>query len=40
MVSQVTDKDTNRDMSNEYEVLYKMGINVILNTVFGVWDII
>ena len=39
-VSQVTDKDTNRDMSNEYEVLYKMGINVILNTVFGVWEII
>lgn len=39
-VSQVTDRDTNRDMSNEYEVLYRMGINVILNTVFGVWDII
>ena len=38
-VSQVTDKDTNRDMSYEYEVLYKMGINVILNTVFGVWEI-
>ena len=39
-VSQVTDKDTNRDMSYEYEVLYKMGINVILNTVFGVWEIV
>jgi hypothetical protein len=39
-VSQVTDKDTNRDMSQEYEVMYKMGINVILNTVFGVWEII
>lgn len=39
-VHQVNDKDTNRDMSNEYEVLYKMGINVILNTVFGVWEII
>ena len=39
-VAQVTDKDTNRDMSYEYEVLYKMGINVILNTVFGVWEII
>ncbi len=38
-VSQVTDKDVNRDMSYEYEVLYKMGINVILNTVFGVWEI-
>lgn len=39
-ISQVTDKDTNRDMSYEYEVLYKMGINVILNTVFGVWEIV
>ena len=39
-VSQVTDKDTNRDMSYEYEVLYKMGINVVLNTVFGVWEIV
>lgn len=39
-VSQVTDKDINRDMSYEYEVLYKMGINVILNTVFGVWEIV
>ena len=39
-VSQATDRDTNRDMSQEYEVLYKMGINVILATVFGVWEII
>lgn len=39
-VSQVVDKDTNRDMSMEYEVLYKLGINVILNTVFGVWEIV
>ena len=39
-ISQVTDRDTNRDMSYEYELLYKMGINVILNTVFGVWEII
>lgn len=39
-ISQVTDKDTNRDMSYEYELLYKMGINVILNTVFGVWEIV
>ena len=38
-VHQITDKDINRDMSNEYEVLYKMGINVILNTVYGVWEI-
>lgn len=38
-VSQVTDRDVNRDMSYEYEVLYKMGINVILSTVFGVWNI-
>lgn len=39
-ISQVTDRDTNRDMSFEYEMMYKMGINVILNTVFGVWDIV
>ena len=39
-VSQVTDRDTNRDGSYEYEILYKMGINVILNTVFGVWEIV
>lgn len=39
-IHQVTDKDTNRDLSYEYEMLYKLGINVILNTVFGVWEII
>ena len=39
-ISQVTDKDTNRDMSYEYEMMWKMGISVILNTVFGVWEII
>lgn len=39
-ISQVTDKDTNRDMSYEYEVLYRLGISVILNTVFGVWEIV
>ena len=39
-ISQITDRDTNRDMSYEYEMLFKMGINVILNTVFGVWEII
>lgn len=39
-ISQVTDKDKNRDMSYEYEMQFKMGIAVILNTVFGVWDII
>lgn len=39
-ISQVTDKDTNRDMSYEYEMLFKMGISIILNTVFGVWEII
>ena len=39
-ISQVTDKDTNRDMSYEYEMMFKMGIAVILNTVFGVWNIV
>ena len=38
-ISSVTDKDTNRDMSYEYEYMFKMGISVILNTVFGVWTI-
>ena len=39
-VDQVADNSTNRDGSHEYEVLYKLGINVILNTVFGVWEIV
>ena len=39
-ISQVTDKDTNRDLSYEYQMMWKMGISVILNTVFGVWEII
>ena len=39
-ISQVTDKDTNRDMSYEYEMQFKMGISVVLNSVFGVWEII
>lgn len=39
-VSQVTDRDTNRDFSQEYEVMWKMGINVILNSVFGIWEIV
>ena len=39
-ISTVTDKDTNRDMSYEYEYMFKMGISVILNTVFGVWTIV
>ena len=38
-ISQVSDKDVNRDMSYEYEMQFKMGISVILNTVFGVWTI-
>jgi hypothetical protein len=39
-VDQVVDNGTNRDGSREYEVLYKLGINVVLNTVFGVWEIV
>ncbi len=39
-ISQVTDKDTNRDMSYEYEMMFKMGIAIVLNTVFGVWNIV
>lgn len=35
-VDQVTDNSKNRDGSHEYEVLYKMGINIILNSVLGI----
>ena len=39
-ISQVTDRDVNRDMSYEYEMMFKMGIAVMLSTVFGVWEIV
>lgn len=38
-ISQVSDKDTNRDMSYEYEYMFKMGISVVFNTVFGYWNV-
>jgi hypothetical protein len=38
-ISQVSDKDTNRDMSYEYEYMFKMGISVIFNSVFGFWKV-
>ena len=38
-ISQVSDKDTNRDMSYEYEYMFKMGISVVFNSVFGFWNI-
>ena len=38
-VSQVSDKDTNRDMYYEYEYMFKMGISVVFNSVFGFWNI-
>lgn len=37
LVTSVTDMATNRDMSYEYEVLFKMGIAVVLSSVIGVW---
>lgn len=38
-VSQISDRDTNRDGSYEYEYQFKMGIAVIFNSVFGFWNI-
>lgn len=38
-ISQVSDRDTNRDMSYEYEYMFKMGISVVFNSVFGFWNI-
>ena len=37
---QVTDKDTNVDMTYEYEVQYKMGVAVVIGRLFGVWNIL
>lgn len=39
MISQVSDRDTNRDMSYEYEYMFKMGVAVVFNSVFGFWNI-
>jgi hypothetical protein len=39
MIAQTSDKDVNRDMSYEYEYMFKMGISVIFNSVFGFWNI-
>lgn len=38
-ISQVSDKDTNRDMSYEYQFMQKFGISVVFNTVFGYWNV-
>lgn len=38
-ISQVSDKDTNRDMTYEFEFQTKLGIGILLNGVFGVYDI-
>ena len=38
-LSQVTDKDTNVDMTYEYEVQYKMGVAVVIGRLFGIWNI-
>ena len=39
-ISQITDKDTNRDMSYEYQYLFRMGVSVVLNSVFGFWNVV
>ena len=38
-ISQVTDKDVNRDMTYEYEMQMKLGVGILLSGVFGVYDI-
>ena len=35
----ITDKDTNMDMTYEQEMMTKLGVAVMLNGAFGVWDI-
>lgn len=39
-VSEVSNSDTNRDMTYEYEVSFKMGAAVVINTLFGIWTIL
>ena len=39
-VSEVSNPDTNRDMTYEYEVSFKMGAAVVINTLFGIWTIL
>lgn len=38
-IKEVSDSATNMDMTYEYEVLFKMGVSVITNVLFGVWTI-
>ena len=38
-IFQVSDAATNRDMTNEYEVMQKLGIGILLNGCFGVYKI-
>lgn len=38
-VKQISDGDTNQDMTYEYEFMQKMGVNVVLNQLFGTWTI-
>ena len=35
----ITDKDTNMDMTYESEIQTKLGVAVMLNSAFGVYDI-
>ena len=35
----ITDKDTLMDMTYEQEMMTKLGVAVMLNSAFGVWDI-
>lgn len=35
----ITDKDTNMDMTYEQEIQTKLGVAVMLNSAFGVYDV-
>lgn len=37
---EVTDSETNVDMTYEFEVQYKMGVAVVIGRLFGVWNIL
>lgn len=38
-VKQIADGDTNQDMTYEYELMQKLGVNVVINQLFGTYKI-
>ena len=37
IVKQINDGETNQDMTYEYELMQKLGINVVINQLFGTY---